>query len=733
MKFIISTICLLLFLSTMGLSQTQVSKPQVSLPINENSEVIFQKTVTDPFRVLEREDSLVASWYQAQADYTNEVLKQIPQRDSLAAYIHQLQTSADIRSSLPQEANGFLFVSLSYVEGDYETLIRKHIKSGKTEVLFNTQSLYNQDSIKYQIDFFQPSPSGNMVVFGLASPDTEIVSARILSVKDQKLLPDTIKEVATGQMQWLADENAIIYTQRGTSTNREDYYKGRRVRIHRLGTNQQEDKTIFSRQLYPELKLTQEDLPRAFIFPGTSTLFISTRSGTLPYFALYAVPLQDTVDDKVAWQTLFSSDDQIKRFSVYENTLVYLTTKDQANGEIVATNWNDPTSDKRILLQGADMVIRDITQTSNGFYVKYLKNGLSHFVRLDKETLAKSDVPTPFSGSADITASSFSGDPLRLTSGLYYGLMSWNKGYGIYHYDPTTNESTRTDLRPAGKFDSPSGIKVEEVEVPSHDGTMVPLSIVYSDTLTLNGNNPTMLDAYGVYGYAMEPYFDVALLAWFKQGGIYAVAHVRGGGEKGDAWYRGGLKKTKPNSWKDFIACGEYLVEKQYTSSEKLGVYTASAGGITIGRAITERSDLFQASVISVGVMNPLRFEYTMNTANVPEFGTVKDSAEFTYLLEMDPYMNIVEGTSYPAVLLTAAMNDERVEPWQPGKFVARMQQANQKNLALLRIDYEGGHFSSDYSSYAIEVADYYAFLLWQLGHPDFQPEEEIKAAKGSE
>ena len=284
----------------MGLSQTQVSKPQVSLPVNENSEIIFQKTVTDPFRVLEREDSLVASWYQAQADYTSEVLKQIPQRDSLAAYIHQLQTSADIRSSLPQEANGFLFVSLSYVEGDYETLIRKHVKSGKIEVLFNTQSLYNQDSIKYQINFFQPSPSGNMVVFGLASPDTEIVSARILSVEDQELLPDTIKEVATGQVQWLADENAIIYTQRGTSTNREDYYKDRRVRIHRLGTSQQEDKTIFSRQLCPELKLTQEDLPRAFIFPGTSTLFISTRSGTLPYFALYAVPLQDTVDDKVA-------------------------------------------------------------------------------------------------------------------------------------------------------------------------------------------------------------------------------------------------------------------------------------------------------------------------------------------------------------------------------------------------------------------------------------------------
>jgi len=217
----------------------------------------------------------------------------------------------------------------------------------------------------------------------------------------------------------------------------------------------------------------------------------------------------------------------------------------------------------------------------------------------------------------------------------------------------------------------------------------------------------------------MKPEFSRNRLAWFAHGGIYAVAHVRGGGEKGDKWYKGGFKATKPNSWKDLIACAEFLIKNKYSSSPKLAIIGGSAGGITIGRAITEQPGLFKAAVIYAGTLNPVRMENSFNTSTVTEYGTVKDSLEFQYLYNMDPYLHIREGITYPSVLFTAGLNDARVAPWQPGKAIAKMQQVSKgNNIVLFRVA-GTGHF--DYPS----DADVYSFLFWQLGNPDFKLKNE--------
>jgi prolyl oligopeptidase len=207
-------------------------------------------------------------------------------------------------------------------------------------------------------------------------------------------------------------------------------------------------------------------------------------------------------------------------------------------------------------------------------------------------------------------------------------------------------------------------------------------------------------------------------------GGIYAVAHVRGGGALGDTWRLAGYKTTKPNTWKDLIAVTEYLHTQSYSSPEKTAIMGGSAGGILIGRAMTDRPDLFKAALPLVGAMNNVRMELSPNgPTNTPEFGTVKDSVEFFALLEMDSYQHIKDGVQYPATLITAGMNDPRVIAWQPGKFAARLQAANASdNPILFLVDYKAGHGIGNTKTKNWEdMADYLSFAFWQTGHPGYQ------------
>jgi prolyl oligopeptidase len=217
----------------------------------------------------------------------------------------------------------------------------------------------------------------------------------------------------------------------------------------------------------------------------------------------------------------------------------------------------------------------------------------------------------------------------------------------------------------------------------------------------------------------MPPHFDPVSLAWLERGGVLAFAHVRGGGDFGKEWHLAGQKATKPNTWKDFIACCEYLVQKGYTTPAKLAGQGGSAGGVLIGRAITDRPDLFAAALINVGCTDAIRFETTANgVPNIQEFGTVATRAGFEGLLEMSAYAHVKDGVKYPAVLLTHGINDPRVEPWQSAKMAARLQAATASDKpVLLRVDYDAGHGIGSTKTQRQELrADEWAFLLWQMG-----------------
>ena len=302
---------------------------------------------------------------------------------------------------------------------------------------------------------------------------------------------------------------------------------------------------------------------------------------------------------------------------------------------------------------------------------------------------------------------------------------SWTRDFGFYTLAGRSGRSVDTGLQKVGPFGAPDDIVAKEVLVKAADGVEVPLSIVYPKAAKLDGSNPTLLYGYGSYGITDDPVYIPRFLAWYELGGVRATCHVRGGGAYGEEWHLAGKLATKPNTWKDFIACAEYLIKEGYTTSAKLGIHGGSAGGILIGRAMTERPDLFAVAVPEVGVLNALRAENSANgVPNIPEFGTTTDPKQFPSLLEMDALYHVKDGVRYPATLLIQGINDPRVPAWQSMKMAARLQAATASGKpVLLRLDYAAGHgIGSTKTQRQEQYADLWSFMLWQFGDPRFQP-----------
>jgi prolyl oligopeptidase len=365
-------------------------------------------------------------------------------------------------------------------------------------------------------------------------------------------------------------------------------------------------------------------------------------------------------------------------------------------------------------------VVTGIAVASDALYVRRMTGGVSDLVRVEHSLGAKpASVKLPFEGDID----ALTADP-RLP-GVVLDMGAWTRFGGYYAYDPKAAKVVDTKLQPQGPYDNPADLVSLEVKVKSQDGTMVPLSIVHKKGMKLDGTNPTILYGYGAYGISQTPSYRPQYLAWFERGGVFAVAHVRGGGENGEEWYKGGYQQTKPNTWRDAIACAEWLIAQRYTSAEKLAIEGGSQGGIYVGRSITERPDLFGAAIDEVPVSDAIRSSFETNgELDKTEMGTTETEAGFRALYAMSPYHHITDRTKYPAVMVVTGINDPRVDAWQAAKMAARLQAATTSGKpVLLRVDFDAGHgYGSTKKQRNEELADILAFLLWQLGVKDYTP-----------
>jgi prolyl oligopeptidase len=696
--------------------------------LDSNAAVIdtyFGKKVIDKYRIIENLDNkVVKQWLQNEKLFSDSVLSSISNKTKFQKEVENILFSSNVKGDVPRTANNRIFFIRSYIKEGFQKLFyTDNLNSNEIE-LFSTQSI-NKDNFTYTIDYYNPSDDGKYLALGISKNGDENTIINVIDVEKKLILPDRIEKAMGGNPNWIMGKSAFFYQQFKeikTDKDLKTKYEDTAVKLHVIGTDSKNDKTIFSRINNPNLEIDKIDFCLVYTFPKSDKVLAAVNHGSQAYTALYYSTMSDILNHlnkgKATWKKLCSFEDKVTKYALEKDELFLLTYASNSNGILENRNLQKPTQ-KKIILKGDREVLDDIIQTQDALYIKTMRNGVNELKKINLKNLSIKDIKLPYQGSIDLKPS-WEVTPSYLNSkDLFFGLTSWSKEWAVYYYNSNTEKVIKTDIRPQSIYGYNPDLIVNEVEVPSHDGVMIPLSIIYSKNTNLNGQNPTLLYGYGAYGISINSSFNSGLLPWFKKGGIYAIAHVRGGGEKGDAWYKAGFKATKYNSWKDFIACAEYLIKNKYTSVDKLAAEGVSAGSISVGRAITERPDLFKAVIISVGIPNTIRLEQTFNSSNITEFGTTKDSTEFNYLYDMDTYHHIKKEIQYPSILFTAGINDARVEIWQPAKAVALIQEycSRQDNIILFKI-HDNGHFGDE--NYAKELTDKYSFLLWKLGHPAF-------------
>jgi prolyl oligopeptidase len=460
------------------------------------------------------------------------------------------------------------------------------------------------------------------------------------------------------------------------------------------------------------------EIPVVTTDPTSTHVVAATVGGVRRENPLFAAPLGDVKEGKPAWRKCCDVADEVVSWAFRGEELYLLTTRDAPNARVLRTSLSEPGfKGAAVAVPEGTAVVEGIYAARDGLYVLDMDGGYHSMRRLGNDG-ALAPVALPFEGAV-VGAYTNTDQP-----GAWIIATSWLEPITVLRYDPATGRAADTGLSPRPPIDT-SGYETIKTIATARDGTRVPLSIVARRGLKRDGSHPTLVNAYGSYQISSSPAFNVRGIAFLEQGGVLAVAHVRGGGEYGKRWWKAGQKLSKPNTWRDLIDCCEALIKQGWTSPRHLAIRGGSAGGITVGRALTERPDLFAAVISNVGVSNSLRAEFEQNgPTNIDEFGTVTEREGFQGLKAMDAYHSVKDGTPYPAVLLTTGMTDPRVPPWQVAKMAARLQRATSSgNPVLLRVTFDAGHgVGSTRSQVDEERADEYAFVLWRAGVAGFQP-----------
>ena len=724
MKTKTTLICLLtilMVLSTTG--KTQEKPPLIQAKPVEDE--YFGKKISDPYRNMEDlQNPEVMRWIKAQSEYSRSVLNSIPGRQSLIDKMWEFdkRKSSTIRQLKITDNDRYFYLKTMPAEETTKLFYRDGYQ-GTESLLFDPQTFRTDTTRNYLLTNISPSHDGAKIFFVLYPADRSRNFVIITMDVENKKIVEQIDRRWMSIASWLPDGNGYLINLPNETSSKESKVsiKDSRVCLHYIGTDPKTDKEIFSRAKYPELGIKPEDIPDV-AYVNSQYIFCSLASTDKRKSVFYA-PASEIRKEKMDWKHLFKREDEFYNFIATEKELYVRTPKEASNFKILKTSLKNPD------LANAEVVIpenplaslRSFKITNEGIYFILYKNGvqynLYHLFYGEKKAV-EIELPS--------VASTLS---LRTKgvkfSDVWIGLSGWVDDYQRYRYLHKHNRFKLENLTTIPEYPEYTDLILENLMITSHDGVKVPLSLIYKKGIKKKGENSVLLFGYGAYGRLTSTVVDPNILLWTLEGGIFAIAHVRGGGELGTQWHKAGRKTTKPNTWKDLIACAEYLIAENYTRSQKIAINSLSAGGILIGRAMTERPDLFAAAIPQVGLLNPLRLEKLKGSHfQVNEFGNVKDLTECMALFEMDPYLHLKAGIKYPATLVTAGMFDPMISPWMPAKFAARLQSVNASDKPILFwANPEAGHLGDTKKHQFETLADVLSFALWQTGHPKYHKE----------
>jgi len=674
----------------------------------------FGETLSDPYRWMENDkDREWLPFLEGQNAHTRALLDRIPGRDRLLTRIQQLSGDAAL-TRRAQRAGGKLFFEQRPVGADnYKLCVRE---TGASRVLIDP-TLLSTAGAHLSLDWWEPSPDGTLVVYGLSKDGSEDSVLHVLRVADARDLPEQIANTQSAQPHWLADGGGFFYNQLTGAVDTPERYLDSQARFHRLGTDPAADPILMKRGLDTSVQYERIQAPMIQTFLGSrhSLLILAD---VRPEFRALIAPTADVLAGHARWRPVAEFEDEITDVQIDGGTLWLLANRGHPRGRILRTSVSSPAVAAAIeAVPEGEVVIDSLQRARDGLYLEMMDGGISGLRRLGHDGRVR-EVQLPFLGTLEALAT----DPGE--DGALFSYAGWLTPGDIWTVD-ARGAVTATGLTPRPPIDV-SAYETRRSFATARDGTRIPYTLIYRKGLRRDGRNPTWISAYGSYGVpAYTPKFAGRTLALIDAGFIVGYANVRGGGEYGRAWHKAGQLTNKPNTWRDLIDVCEELCREKYTSPARLAIGGRSAGGITVGRAMTERPELFAAVVDGVGWSNPLRYVAEPNGyGEEPEWGAISEESGYRALKLIDSYQAVRDGVAYPAVLLTTGVTDPRVGPFHVAKMTARLQVASSSGKPiLLRVDFDAGHgIGSTRAQQDREATDTYAFLLWQTGVAAYQP-----------
>lgn len=676
----------------------------MNYPITQKGSVVdtyFDTQVADPYRWLEDDRSAdTGAWVKAQNEVTFNYLSKIPYRESLKNRLAELWNYEKVGAPFKKGDYTFFYKN-DGLQNQY--VVYRQKGDGDVEVFLDPNTFSDDGTTSMgQLSF---SKDGSIAAYSISEGGSDWRKIIIIDVETKKVLETPLIDVKFSGISWYKNEG-FYYSSYDKPEGSELSAKTDQHKLyyHALGQPQANDKVIFGdtaeqKRRYVGGTVTEDN--KFLLISGA----VSTSGNDLYLKDLTKPnsPLITVIDN-------FDSDTEI--IDNQGDTLFLVTNLSAPNKKIVTVNATNPESKNWVdFIKETDYVL-SASIGGGYFFTEYMVDAISKVYQYDYQGKQVREISLPGLGST----SAIAGEKGDTT--LYYSFSNYKTPGTIYSYN-IDNGQSEVYIKSGAKFDS-DAYESKQVFYPSKDGTQIPMIITYKKGLELNGKNPTILYGYGGFNISLTPTFSVTRAVWLEQGGIYAVANLRGGGEYGKAWHKAGTQLNKQNVFDDFIAAGEYLIKENYTTNDYLAINGGSNGGLLVGAVMTQRPDLMKVALPAVGVLDMLRYHtFTAGAGWAYDYGTAEQSKDmFEYLKGYSPVHNVKSGVSYPATMVTTGDHDDRVVPAHSFKFAAELQ-AKQAGAAptLIRIETNAGHGAGTPVSKTIEqYADIYAFTLFNMG-----------------
>ncbi|NHK31134.1 MAG: S9 family peptidase [Asgard group archaeon] len=669
----------------------------------EINEVIHGTEVRDPYRWMEDVSNQdVQDWINKQDEYKEFIFSKIPNREAALERMKEIFSIGAI--STPIKRGNFIFYLRRKTEKQYILYVQDGF-DGEIQELVNPNKLIKDEPIA--IDWFFPSPTGNYVAYGLSKSGSEKSTLYIINVKTKVLLKGEIPHTMWVDLTWLNNESGFYYTRYPipeTVPKGEEFYN-RHVFFHKIGTGWKEDPKIFGEGRSPT------EIYNVILSEDNRYLRIS-----IHIFTKNDVYLLDLKNNKLS--EIIVGEDCMSYVIFSDKDMWILSNRNAPNNAIYKTSIDKPNvKNWQLVIPERNDILEDFLVTEENIFCIYMVNAVNVLKAFSLDGKETSKIKLlEFSSMFGLYMNNQL--PLEDRKEFFVSVKTFFDPTIIYHYNIKEKKLTKFTEIPSPI--NPNDYAVKQVWYESKDKTKVSMFITHKKNIELNSKNPTLLYGYGGFNVPMKPpSFDYSLYYWLENGGIFVVANLRGGSEYGEKWHKAGMLGNKQNVFDDFIHAGKWLIENKYASNKTLAIVGGSNGGILTGAAVTQQPDLFRAVFIGVPILDMLRYHnFTVAKIWVPELGTAENPEHFKFLLDYSPYHNVKKNTQYPAIYLTTAESDTRVDPIHAIKMTGLLQWATSSDEPIiLKVERQTGHgVGKPLDALAKSKTDLLTFLGWKTG-----------------